>query len=908
MKYTYCHYYVSDEDLLEKYGVKNLSTFDHFFSHVLLLTSVLNKRECFFNESVVSKKIELNPEEDQQDMKVSYALSGRHNILDAYRSVRDYVKLFPNYEYYKALCSKWESMPFDELEHEYPHLLVAMIQQQAEFKKSKSHTQRTAELILETLKELGCDKVRVDFRRHPFVAPLATSLSTMTCWDAAVHYMICEIYGIRERIRDKSLKTNLEDCVAVVVEKGQLSPKFFKNLGEKTRYVIYVLNESQGDKELLSLFMAKGILADVVANMEFTSVVVLDLDGGHNGVNFKRLYADGIRGEWHIYGEIPYAKILAFDCSLNYDNYTEPECRKGQEIVRLKDICDVDKNCDADRYYIKGKIPQYYFARVFKTVSYNSEHPGVHQELFASIYKGPHLHITDGCEFLLSKTEGYYFCPATWNISLRAKDNNISLQYLAYELGTDVTFMNFMRQKPSVENFLERKVALFVDRAKQDEIVALLLDFNNKVVNSPARYDVAFIDLDVVKMFDSQFDNFMMQDSGDLSEDEKDNCLEQVQDQLHAELTHPLLGDKLYSWQIDASKFEHITGEQGFLKALENKEVKPNAIIVDPLTDSVRDRYKGLRELLSKLRDSKIPVYLYTDVDQILLEDDLESDDYNYFINGRLYKKSDNNSMRKLIAALRTELDNAGNSLAKLQGDFIREFEAAKWIDARLPKLHVVSTLSFCLLHTNTSLNSARGLVNALYQAIMREISNGSGLEMMDEGMFPSLMQKGTYMHNNQILFTLSEKVMPLPLAHSLRYASDILNSASHQEDIEKMDFKGYLNLMNSDNIANAVLRIIMEFILWIYDVKFKFSGYCISEDVNVIHKVIWKGTLQQVSEREYYCETTEGELVRVYVNFQKNSKNGPERVGTEIIINKVSIETQMRDKYKWKVDKLDWE
>jgi hypothetical protein len=264
--------------------------------------------------------------------------------------------------------------------------------------------------------------------------------------------------------------------------------------------------------------------------------------------------------------------------------------------------------------------------------------------------------------------------------------------------------------------------------------------------------------------------------------------------------------------------------------------------------------------------------------------------------------------MRKLIAALRTELDNAGNSLAKLQGDFIREFEAAKWIDARLPKLHVVSTLSFCLLHTNTSLNSARGLVNALYQAIMREISNGSGLEMMDEGMFPSLMQKGTYMHNNQILFTLSEKVMPLPLAHSLRYASDILNSASHQEDIEKMDFKGYLNLMNSDNIANAVLRIIMEFILWIYDVKFKFSGYCISEDVNVIHKVIWKGTLQQVSEREYYCETTEGELVRVYVNFQKNSKNGPERVGTEIIINKVSIETQMRDKYKWKVDKLDWE
>jgi hypothetical protein len=90
--------------------------------------------------------------------------------------------------------------------------------------------------------------------------------------------------------------------------------------------------------------------------------------------------------------------------------------------------------------------------------------------------------------------------------------------------------------------------------------------------------------------------------------------------------------------------------------------------------------------------------------------------------------------------------------------------------------------------------------------------------------------------------------------------------------------------------------------------VKFTFEGYCISEDVKLVKTVNWKGILKQASEKEFYCETKDGESVRVYVNFQKNTKNGPEKVGTEITIKRVSIETQMRDKYRWKVDKLDWE
>ena len=179
---------------------------------------------------------------------------------------------------------------------------------------------------------------------------------------------------------------------------------------------------------------------------------------------------------------------------------------------------------------------------------------------------------------------------------------------------------------------------------------------------------------------------------------------------------------------------------------------------------------------------------------------------------------------------------------------------------------------------------------------------------MRDEGMFPTLMKDGTYIHNKQVLYALTEKVMPLPLAYSLRYASDILNGASHQEDVEYMDFKGYLDLMNSDNIAYAILGILMEFLLWLYEVKFKFKGYCIADDLKYSKTVNWKGILKQVSEKEFYCETAEGDLVRVYVNFQKNSKNGIDRVNTEITIKQVSIETQMRSKYRLKADKLDWE
>lgn len=914
MEFTYCPYNIPDVELLETYGIQNLSTFDHLFSHVVLLTAVLNKRECFFSETSISKRFELEPEEDRLHMKVRYALSRRRNIYDAYTSVRDYVKLFPDYEYYKALCSKLLSMPYDELEQEYPHLLVAMIQQQDDFKKTKRHGVKTAELISAILNEKGCDKVRLDIRRHPFLAPEATSVGFVQCWDAALYYIICEIYGIRNNLRDRRLLENKKECNAVIIEQGEFTPrtpqKFLKvienQISPEVKYVLYVLNDVNRDKELLEFFMAKGVLAEVVARCSFRSesVVVLDMAGGRSGVRFRKLYADGIRDERNMSEEIPYDLIKSFDYSLNYVHYTTPECHEGQSIVKLGDICEVGKDCNSERFYIRGKIPQYYAARDFKAVVYNSEHPGIYEEPYASIYKGPHLHVTSKAEFLLSKSDGYYFGPSTWNYALRTKDNNISLEYLAYELGRDATFMNFISQNPTVENLLARKVALIMDKDKQDEIVSSLLDLNDQVVNSPARYHVAFVDQDVVNMFDSPFDNLMSQDTDDLSEDEADAYIEQ----LFAEMTNQSLDDKLYSWQIEASKYDRITGESGFLKALESKDFKVDAIVVDPLTDSIRDRYKGLRELLAKLRGSKIPVYLYTDVDQILLEDDLDADDYNYFANGRLFKKLECDSIRALIASLRTELDKSGNSLSKLQGDYTRVFEAAKWLDTKFPKLSVVSTLSYCLLQPNTSLNTARGLVNGLYQAMMREISNGSGLETMDEGMFPSLMQRGSYVHNNQILYTVVGKVMPLPLAYSLRYASDIMNGASHQEDVEKMDIKGYLEQMKSDNIANAVLRILMEFLLWLYEVKFEFAGYCISEDVKLVQTVNWKGILKQASEKEFYCETTYGESVRVYVNFQKSSKNGPERVGSEITIKRVSIETQMRDKYKWKADKFDWE
>ena len=87
--------------------------------------------------------------------------------------------------------------------------------------------------------------------------------------------------------------------------------------------------------------------------------------------------------------------------------------------------------------------------------------------------------------------------------------------------------------------------------------------------------------------------------------------------------------------------------------AIEREIYVPDAIIIDAVVDSVRDRYKGLRELLSKVRPKDIPVYLYTDVTVDLLQEDLHEEEFRYIIDGRYFQRAEEGAIERLVRNLR---------------------------------------------------------------------------------------------------------------------------------------------------------------------------------------------------------------------------------------------------------------
>ena len=299
---------------------------------------------------------------------------------------------------------------------------------------------------------------------------------------------------------------------------------------------------------------------------------------------------------------------------------------------------------------------------------------------------------------------------------------------------------------------------------------------------------------------------------------------------------------------------------------------------------------------------------MYTDVDDESLQDDLSEEEYQYVVEGKLFRRNEETSIDRLVRNLRTELDGEDNHTAKIRGQYVREFEAASWLDQKFPNLCIPSDLEYCISNPNDAFPKVRAMLNGLYKAIMRDISNGSGLDQVKNvGMLPSLLKDGKYDNKNQTAFVIRGSVMPLPLAISLRFASDIANGELHMEN-SKMDIRGYHRLVMSDNLAHAVIRVLMDFIIWLREVNFEFDGYCLFEDANLPHVVDWKGVLKQAGPREFYCDVEDVGPVRVLVDLNKLEKICAEKVGKEISIKKVSVDTQMMDKYDWKADKRDWE
>lgn len=888
------NYELSDKELLVKYGLKPYSNYEELSLQIVMLY-------CFKN----GYDIRLEPDEEQQ---IKFFLELMPTLPDDVRDVFHINMSRPSRFYDSEIAwsvyDKLRNVLKEDLSRIYSHLLVALVQTSEPFITHGCYDYRHTLFLSEVLAYGMCESVEYDERKYPFLRALMPSLASGSYYkenlvdkDKLYRFIVMQLGCVLENPSEISehAESHMEpqvlpfddvewdeymnhlatDAIALLdpTEFNQTFFRFLDRYESVDQIWVPYSNEwqltSEKKREIQSCIEER-MLDEVITDGE-KSILILTTRWGSSDVAFKKFVGGHIVDYPGISERVPYEEIVDYGYSLNPKIYVGADCDDDHEIVRLGDICELDIVGDLhDMYYDFAQntsksyhlLPDYHFCGSLNEVYINAEdinYYGIEPldviEGDRILYNGPHIHISEEGDYVLNTTASYYLCPKKKNWALRVKDDRVSLEYLAYVLFNSRAFQEFISTSPSPELFLKKKVAILKDRMSQEKVVAEFKNKNLPVVSSSNVYNVALL---------------------------VPNCPDWIKTTMEE------------CWYLKIQEFEHIVGDGGLLDMLSKGQESFDAVVVDAVVDSVRDRYKGLRNLMAKVQGRNIPVYLYTDVDDEFLQDDLSEQEYQYLKEGRCFKASDETTIDALVRNLRNELDGQDNKSAKRRGEYLREFEAAEWLEQKFPKLNLVSALTFSLSQPNKSFTTLRGVLNSLYKAVMIEISNGSGLDQVKSvGMLPQLLREGKYAHNNQVVFVVKGDIMPLPLAVSLCYASQIVNGAVHEEDVEKMDVKGYLSQIRSEHLAYSVIRIVMDFILWLHDVNFEFDGFCESADLNELHSVNCSGVLQQAGVNEYFCETEDEGRIHVFVK-------GKARLGAEIEITQVKHETKLRDKYKW--------
>ena len=898
-------YYLSDFDLLREYGLKPYSNQEELSLQTVILY-------CFRN----GYELTLTEDEDQQIEAFLQLMDMLPpDVAGVLRINMSRPSRYYDSEIAWSVYTKLTGVPKEQLVMMYSHILVALVQTSEPFITNRCCDYRHTLFLSEALVSSFYEGVCCDESKYPFLrlfiscyATLSSSKEDIYVKDGFYRFLINQIEG----------SSNVADMTAEAEQTGFSScgvgadevewDEYMNDLGLNNIQILSPIEFSQtlfrfldryedvdeiwvpysndwhktSEKEsVIRTSIEERVLDKVITDGE-NSILVLYLRWGTSEVEFQMFSEGHVVKYPGISGRVPYEKILEYGCSLNPKIYVEDECESEAEYerVRLGEICEVDEFYYEEIFNIHKSeylLPIYHFSNELSEIYRDSEalrHYCIKvSELLSvdtdkSVYYGPHLHVTPNSDYLINNTPGSYLSPNQFQWALRIKDNKMSLEYLAYVLYHSYAFKEFISTNPSEELLLKKEIVILKDRNRQDELVASFKDDHYAVLRNSNIYNVALL----------------------VPECPDGIKIAMVED-----------------WYFELREFASVKDSGGLLDYLEKGNDSIDAVIVDAVVDSVRDRYKGLRELLTKVRTKDIPVYLYTDVSVDLLQDDLHDEEFKYILDGRYFKKDEDRSIERLVRNLRDELDGGHSLPAQINGQYIREFKAAKWLDEKFPKLNVDSDLLYCLLQPNKSMNLMRGIFNALYKEIVKVISNGSGLERLDDGAFPSLMLDGSY-HDirRNVQYVIKGKVMPLPLAYSIRYASDMVAGASHREDVEVMDFNGYVNQMNSENISKAVLDILMEFIMWLYEVRFEFGGHCFSEDPkSVLENLQWRGILKERKSKELYCETEEGTIVHVTSSDQRKISA---KLGSEITIKRVKKETQKRSRYEWYAVNADWE
>lgn len=669
--------------------------------------------------------------------------------------------------------------------------------------------------------------------------------------EAAVLYGVCE-YGYGENL-----------SIEEILMKGR---------SLANHYFIYVT--SHDDAFTGKEFLKFRSLCRIDSNAHFY-FFVFDLKMSHNTVEYH--YWDWYDTGLDIVQTVPYTEIQMNENYLNIEAYIHDEVKEGETLARLSELClpqesvvDFESN---ETIQSGDMIPTYSMSSHLSVVCSPMFRPPQRKFRHSIGYghrPGTYLHIgKHGLYSILeciTRSDVPYQIDGDVFLSLPVDENKVSAEYLACVLKIAALFGTLISKKFPRRVYRRYRVAVTFNKEEQAKIVKSILTNCRDVVNSDGVYNVICV-------------------GHNLSSEERQNQLEE--------------------WNLPVKAFlESVLDEGGLKDFLSDKgrSKTVHAIIVDPSTDAAGNRLKGLRKALTLGKEKSIPVFVFSDLPQDTIEEDLDEDDFEYCRNGRLFDVKDNNSLRELATAIRDDLDKNGTLEMQLQARFFREFSAAKKVEELFGE-KVPEKLTRFLISPNQSLNDLRVSMEALLRRIADAIAPGTDLGKTKGGWLAKFFLTGAREDREvtRKFYSLEGKLMEKTLATSVDFLYQILNGASHGDSAEEgneLNVLSYISESGTNNLSVAAIHIFMDFIVWLADTGGRFSASCTSRDSGeeVIPENL-TGILRRGGKNEYYIETPADRYGNIHTVI---SKGVPIAVGSLVRVLAISEETRLRERYRW--------
>lgn len=265
------------------------------------------------------------------------------------------------------------------------------------------------------------------------------------------------------------------------------------------------------------------------------------------------------------------------------------------------------------------------------------------------------------------------------------------------------------------------------------------------------------------------------------------------------------------------------TGKQ-LREALRVNINKVDAVIVDANFDSEEEvienerSISGLRvaiELYKRYNEEEkrgIPFYLYTG--RKMAEVDAERADKNgineiFISTGRRFEKA--NGYKRMITSLKDEVDKVNTPLFKARRKYYREFQAASLIPGATELLLKSVLFEFS---DEVELDPSELYFNPL-RMIWEQIES----ECKKRGILPNITKlnsMASFLLGEEVEYCqLTKPIMPMALAHSLKYFLSITQDGSHTKDDLSLKVIEYVREIKNGNLYRSVLSIALDLLLW---------------------------------------------------------------------------------------------